>query len=67
VIDAVIAEGAGAGLNESILEKDIHVTEALHALFTIEFEHIVWYFVAAPALPKHMALLNACRKTSMSK
>jgi hypothetical protein len=32
LIDAVVAEQAGGDLSAALLEKDVHVTETLHAL-----------------------------------
>jgi hypothetical protein len=50
LIDAVIAEKATGGLSAAILEKDIHVTDALHALFSIRFEHIDFAFCGADCI-----------------
>lgn len=58
MIDAVIAEGAGAGLNEAILEKDIHVTEALHALFAMQFAHIELAFCGGTSLSKAHGIIE---------
>lgn len=50
LVDAVVAENAAGGLTEAILEKDIHVTETLHALFSIQHEHVQFVFCGGTSL-----------------
>lgn len=52
LIDAVLAEPDVGLLTASILEKDIHVTDALQALMSAQFTQPVWFFAVAPACPR---------------
>lgn len=44
VIDALLAEEDVGGISAAILEKDIHVTDALRALSAIAHEHVKLVF-----------------------
>lgn len=39
LIEAVLAELSTGLLTASILEKDVHVTDALHALLNMQYPH----------------------------
>jgi len=58
LIDAVIAEKATGGLTPAILEKDIHVTEALHTLFSIQYPHIDLIFCGGTSLSKAHGIIE---------
>jgi len=58
LIDAVIAEKATGGLTPAILEKDIHVTEALHALFSRHYLHIELVFCGGTSLSKAHSIIE---------
>ena len=58
LIDAVIAEKDVGGLTASILEKDVHVTEALHALSVFEHKHISLVFCGGTSLSKAHGLIE---------
>lgn len=58
LIDAVIAESATGGLTEAIIEKDIHVTEALHTLFSLEHEHLDLVFCGGTSLSKAHGIIE---------
>ena len=40
LIDAVIAELTTGGISPGVLEKDIHVTDALEALTALSHDHV---------------------------
>lgn len=52
LIDAIVAEHPIGGLNASILEKDIHVTDALKALMAIDDPKIKLVFCGGTSLSK---------------
>ena len=52
LVDAVVAEKDVGGLTAAILEKDIHVTEALQTLFAIRHPHIQFVFCGGTSLSK---------------
>lgn len=58
LIDAVIAERDVGGLTAAILEKDIHVTEALHALFRIDHPRVGFVFCGGTSLSKAYGLIE---------
>ena len=58
LIEAVVIESALGGLKASILEKDIHVTEALHALFAMQFAHIDLVFCGGTSLSKAHGIIE---------
>lgn len=58
LIDAVIAEKYVGGLTTAILEKDIHVTEVLHALSVIEHRHVSLVFCGGTSLSKAHGLIE---------
>ena len=58
LIDAVIAESATGGLTAAIIEKDIHVTEALHALFALKHEHVDFVFCGGTSLSKAHGIIE---------
>lgn len=65
LVDAVIAEKNIGGLTAAILEKDIHVTDALHALCAMRNEMPISFFAEEPASQRPTQSLNACLKTSI--
>ena len=58
LIDAVIAEKATGGLTPSIIEKDIHVTDALQTLFSIRHEHVDFVFCGGTSLSKAYGIIE---------
>lgn len=58
LIDAVIAEKDVGGLTAAILEKDIHVTEALHALSALDHPHVSFVFCGGTSLSKAHGLIE---------
>lgn len=58
LIDAVIAEKDVGGLTAAILEKDVHVTEALHALSVLEHPHVSFVFCGGTSLSKAYSIIE---------
>jgi predicted nucleotidyltransferase component of viral defense system len=58
LIDALVAEGHAGSLSPFILEKDIHVTDALHALAKLEHAHVHFVFCGGTSLSKAHALIE---------
>jgi predicted nucleotidyltransferase component of viral defense system len=58
LIDAVIAEKDVGGLTAAILEKDVHVTEALHALSVLDHPHVSFVFCGGTSLSKAYGLIE---------
>lgn len=58
LIDAVLAEGEVGGLTPAILEKDIHVTDALQALLGRPYEGATLYFCGGTSLSKAYGILE---------
>lgn len=58
LIEAVIAEKDIGGLTAAILEKDIHVTEALHALSVLKHPHVSFVFCGGTSLSKAHGLIE---------
>jgi len=52
LIDAVLAEGLASNLSAAIFEKDIHVTDALHALLAVDHPHVKFVFCGGTSLSK---------------
>jgi predicted nucleotidyltransferase component of viral defense system len=58
LIDALIAEEDLGGISAALLEKDIHVTDALRALSTITHEHVTLVFCGATNLSKAHGIIE---------
>ena len=58
LIDAVVAELDIGLLTASILEKDVHVTDALSALFNIQYPHTRLVFCGGTSLSKAYSLIE---------
>lgn len=58
LIDSLIAEGEFGGISASILEKDIHVTDALRVLSTIKHEHVTLVFCGGTSLSKAHGIIE---------
>ncbi|QIE22995.1 hypothetical protein [Caballeronia sp. SBC2] len=58
LIDRISKESQGRRLNAGILEDDIHVTEALHALSTLQYPHVHLVFGGEPSLAKAYWLIK---------
>lgn len=58
LIDAIIAELDVGGLTSAVLEKDIHVTEALHALSALAYPHVGFVFCGGTSLSKAHGLIE---------
>jgi hypothetical protein len=58
LIDAVLAEGDVGLLTASILEKDVHVTDALQALMGMQFPGIRLVFCGGTSLSKAYRLIE---------
>lgn len=42
LIDALVAQGLAGNLSAAVLEKDVHVTDALRALATLRHPNVRW-------------------------
>jgi predicted nucleotidyltransferase component of viral defense system len=58
LIDAVLAEVGDSGINAAILEKDIHVTEMLHALCALQHPYLSLVFCGGTSLSKAHGLIE---------
>jgi predicted nucleotidyltransferase component of viral defense system len=58
LVDAVIAERDVGGLTAAIIEKDIHVTDALHALDAVCNQHASLVFCGGTSLSKAYAIIE---------
>jgi len=58
LIDKISKERQGRRLNAGVLEDDIHVTEALHALSTLQYPHVQLVFGGEPGLAKAYRLIE---------
>ncbi|CBJ39702.1 conserved hypothethical protein (plasmid) [Ralstonia solanacearum CMR15] len=58
LIDAVLAEKQVGGLTAAILEKDVHVTEALHAIAALKHPHVTFVFCGGTSLSKAHGLIE---------
>lgn len=52
LIDALVAEGLAGNLSAAVLEKDVHVTDALHALSELQHPHVRFVFCGGTSLSK---------------
>lgn len=57
LIDALLAEQDVGGISAAILEKDIHVTDALRALSAIAHEHVRLVFCGGTSLSKAHSII----------
>lgn len=58
LIDALLAEQDVGGISAAILEKDIHVTDALRALSAIAHEHVRLVFCGGTSLSKAHSIIE---------
>ncbi|MFP3612878.1 nucleotidyl transferase AbiEii/AbiGii toxin family protein [Paraburkholderia sp. SIMBA_050] len=58
LIDSITAEGLAGNLSAFVLEKDIHVTDALHALARLRHPHIQFVFCGGTSLSKAHGLIE---------
>jgi len=58
LIDALVAEADIGGVTAGLLEKDEHLTAALHAVFALEFEHASLVFCGGTSLAKAHGLIE---------
>lgn len=58
LIDALLAERDVGGISAAILEKDIHVTDALRALSTLAHEHVTLVFCGGTSLSKAHGIIE---------
>ncbi|KEZ00844.1 hypothetical protein GQ57_38470 [Burkholderia sp. MSh2] len=58
LIDALLAEKDVGGISAAILEKDIHVTDALRALSAIVHEHVQLVFCGGTSLSKAYGIIE---------
>ncbi|WP_175981972.1 nucleotidyl transferase AbiEii/AbiGii toxin family protein [Burkholderia sp. BCC1630] len=58
LIDELLAEQTLGDISAAILEKDIHVTDALRSLTTIEHEHVRLVFCGGTSLSKAHGLIE---------
>lgn len=58
IIDAIVAEYDIGGLNASILEKDIHVTDALSAITQIQDQKVNLVFCGGTSLSKAFGVIE---------
>ncbi|TCG08600.1 hypothetical protein BZM27_11050 [Paraburkholderia steynii] len=58
LIDALVAEGLSGNLSAAILEKDVHVTDALHALSRLQHPHVSFVFCGGTSLSKAYGLIE---------
>lgn len=58
LIDAVVAEGTAGDLAAATLEKDVHVTDALHALAMLRHPSVTLVFCGGTSLSKAYGLIE---------
>lgn len=58
LIDAVLAERQTGELTEALLEKDVHVTDALHGLFGLQQKYAEFVFCGGTSLSKAHGLVE---------
>ncbi|MFM0736188.1 nucleotidyl transferase AbiEii/AbiGii toxin family protein [Paraburkholderia xenovorans] len=58
LIDAITAEGLAGELSAFVLEKDVHVTDALHALADLRHDHVQFVFCGGTSLSKAHGLIE---------
>lgn len=58
LIDALVAEGLAANLPAAVLEKDVHVTDVLHALSGLQHPHVRFVFCGGTSLSKAYGLIE---------
>jgi predicted nucleotidyltransferase component of viral defense system len=58
LIDALVAESDLVGITAGLLEKDEHLTDALRAVFALEFEHVRLVFCGGTSLSKAHSLIE---------
>ncbi|SHM70536.1 nucleotidyl transferase AbiEii/AbiGii toxin family protein [Rhizobacter sp. OV335] len=58
LIDALVAEADTGGVTAALLEKDEHLTDALHAIFGLKLEHATLVFCGGSSLSKAHGLIE---------
>ncbi|MDR8398454.1 MULTISPECIES: nucleotidyl transferase AbiEii/AbiGii toxin family protein [Paraburkholderia] len=58
LIDALVAEGQAGNLSAAVLEKDVHVADALHALSRLQHLHVQFVFCGGTSLSKAYGLIE---------
>ena len=58
LIDALVAEGLAGNLSAAVLEKDVHVTDALRALATLRHPNVTFVFCGGTSLSKAYGLIE---------
>lgn len=58
LIEALVAETDTGGITAALLEKDEHLTEALRAVFGLQFEHATLVFCGGTSLSKAHGLIE---------
>ena len=58
LIDALVAEELAGNLSAAVLEKDVHVTDALRALATLRYPNVTLVFCGGTSLSKAYGLIE---------
>jgi predicted nucleotidyltransferase component of viral defense system len=58
LIDALVAEGLAGNLSAAVLEKDVHVTDALRALSRLQHPNVKFVFCGGTSLSKAYGLIE---------
>lgn len=58
LIEALVAESDLVGITAGLLEKDEHLTDALRAIFALDFEHVRLVFCGGTSLSKAHSLIE---------
>ncbi|WP_264293789.1 nucleotidyl transferase AbiEii/AbiGii toxin family protein [Diaphorobacter aerolatus] len=58
LIEALVAESSLGGITMSLLEKDEHLTDALRAVFALQFECVEFVFCGGTSLSKAHGLIE---------
>lgn len=58
LITAIVVEGQFPGITAGLLEKDEHLTDALEAIFGLQFQHATLVFCGGTSLSKGHALIE---------
>ncbi|MGN6808307.1 MAG: nucleotidyl transferase AbiEii/AbiGii toxin family protein [Trinickia sp.] len=58
LIDALVAEGLAGNLSAAVLEKDVHVTDALRGLATLRHPNVTFVFCGGTSLSKAYGLIE---------
>lgn len=58
LVEALVAESSLSGITTSLLEKDEHLTDALRAIFALQFECVGLVFCGGTSLSKAYGLIE---------